>query len=218
MHEPGTYLNPWCADEPAETKEKFFLLCCLVAGKKASAQQRSLEVLLSLMEQAVGFDSPAAMLHKVWVRDRRPRDLAGHDAQRLVAASLTGRLLKTAGTGQYTRLVRLFATLASHLDQQRDFLDTATREQLCTIPGIGMKTASFYLLHSRHGQRIACLDVHILEHMRRLKLHPDVPDSTPSSDVKKYLDLERVWLEWADSQGRTSAELDFEIWKNQSGY
>lgn len=108
--------------------------------------------------------------------------------------------------GQYGRISNALYIIADF----GAYLHHCTLKDLLEIKGIGPKTARFFLLHSRPNQRLACLDTHILRYMRENGI-AQTPKSTPSG--KKYLQLEQKWLEYCDSQGKSSAEMDLEIWK-----
>lgn len=189
-----------------------------MTGKKASRQQQCLEVFLALLEEQAGPQDPLDMLLHVWRLDRRPAYADGVTAKKLVSGSRLGRTLTSSGCGQYTRLMRLMTCLMPRVQIDRDLLDTADREALCSLPGVGLKTSSFFLLHSRTGAEIACLDTHVLKYMRDNNLHPNVPDSSPSGCPDLYFELEQAWLQHAHSLGRLSRDLDFEVWKRYSGY
>ena len=116
-------------------------------------------------------------------------------------------MLEVVRMGQYTRITRAFAALACAGIQLR----TCSRDALVQIPGIGMKTASYFILFSRRGASVASLDTHILAFMDEHRLAPNIPSSTPAG--KRYLELEQVFIRHCDARSRDIAELDFEIWK-----
>lgn len=88
-------------------------------------------------------------------------------------------------------------------------LRTCTMFDLIKFHGVKYKTANFFLLHTRKNSRQAVIDTHILKHLA--SLGHKVPKSTPQSK-KRYEELEKLFLDWADSQGRSLAELDLELW------
>lgn len=92
-------------------------------------------------------------------------------------------------------------------------LKTCTVDDLQAIPGIGPKTARFFLLHTRPDAMVACLDTHILKFLR-INGH-DAPVSTPSG--KRYLELERIYLDMCVRNGWNPAEKDIQIWRTFSG-
>ncbi len=118
------------------------------------------------------------------------------------------KILKSCGIGCYTFKARTMWELAySNLD-----LKTCKASDLEKIYGIGMKTSRCFILHSRKGARYAGLDTHLLKFLRGLG--HDAPKSTPTG--KKYLELEQIFLKYADKLGKTPADLDLEIWNKYS--
>lgn len=115
--------------------------------------------------------------------------------------------IKIAKLGQYNRLIKAFSQVVE-LD-----VFTCSIADLEQIPGIGPKTARFYILHSRPNQDIAVLDTHILKWLRD-ELGLKTPKSTPSS--KKYLELEKEFISYCKKNKRNPADLDLEIWNKYS--
>lgn len=116
--------------------------------------------------------------------------------------------LRRARVGRYATLSRAFRWLASHeLD-----LRTVTPQELEQCPGIGQKTARFFVVWTRPHERYAVLDVHVLRWLR--KLGHNAPKQTPHG--RTYLELEAVFLRLADKAGLTPRQLDFEIWRSAS--
>ena len=119
--------------------------------------------------------------------------------------------MKSQGFGCYNLKAKGFKYIArANLD-----LKTCTREDLVACPGIGMKSASFFILHTRRDQKIACLDTHILKWLKR-RGH-DVPKASPQS-VKKYLKIEELFLQIAEEKNMAPATLDLQIWNEESGH
>ena len=120
-------------------------------------------------------------------------------------------VMRQAGIGKHGVKSRAFAGLAAAARQGLD-LRTCTRPDLMEIHGIGWKTASFFLLHSREDAYVASLDVHILRWMRENIPHRRgfIPKQTPTA--AKYLTLEQLFLDFAWVQEMHPAELDYEIW------
>ena len=69
-------------------------------------------------------------------------------------------------------------------------LDSVTLEELLKIPGVGNKTARFFLMHSRPGFKGAVIDTHIHGWLEKV-CQTDLPKPTTTA---KYLSLERLWL------------------------
>src|SRR5208282_636425 len=127
----------------------------VAAGKNADQQARKLEGFL-------GGKSPFAFI--------RRSDREGRLEERL----------KNVRLGKYALLTRSFRELAtSGVD-----LRSCSFEALTRFPGIGLKTAKFFVLHSREGEMHAVLDTHVLgwmrEHWEQVSGRPTaVPRHTP---------------------------------------
>lgn len=117
-------------------------------------------------------------------------------------------LMKNCGIGCYNNKAVTFWSLAnSNLD-----LRTCTAEDLESIKGIGMKTSRCFIIHSRKDALYAGLDTHVLKYLSSLGYN--VPKNTPTG--KKYLEIEKIFLQLAVKSGKTIAEFDLEIWRNYS--
>ena len=118
-------------------------------------------------------------------------------------------VMKRFGFGCYQLKARGFLGLAeSGLD-----LRTCAIEDLEAIPGIGLKTSRFFVMHTRRNAQISCLDVHILSWMRR-RGYANIPEQTPSSK-KRYLDIERKFLTLANEMQVSPSKLDLYIWNQE---
>lgn len=108
------------------------------------------------------------------------------------------------GIGCYNSKSITFHQLAnSNLD-----LQICSAEDLEKIKGIGMKTSRCFIIHSRENANYAGLDTHILKYMKQLGY--EVPKSTPTG--KRYLKIEKQFLDLVKSSGKTLAEYDLYIW------
>lgn len=122
-------------------------------------------------------------------------------------------LLKKEGIGQYDRLMKCWKTIRNIKPIGQ--LKTITREELVTIPGIGPKTASFFIVHSRKWQEMAVLDVHILDWVREQYPLFKIPEQTPQ-DLNVYRQIEGLFLGRACQLNMSPADLDNHIWKQRS--
>lgn len=199
---PGV-MSPFAYDADENTRQRMLLLGLFVAGKNAGVQETKLDQFLRIIAR----HSPASQFSH-FARLVRYQSAQGNEG--LLTA------LQQVKAGQYTRLLSaLQAVIDLTLHGDIGWWDTISREELCKIPGMGMKTASFYLQFTRRGQRIACLDTHILAYMRDHSLAKNVPASTPTTR-SRYLELEEAFLQHCEACQRVPAELDFEIWLNRS--
>jgi thermostable 8-oxoguanine DNA glycosylase len=162
----------------------FFLFCQTVAGKTAKVQARFLDAFLRKGNGSTPFEI----------------------IQDMVDRGVLLEELKTSSLGQFNRLAAGFEQCL------KLNLRDATLEQLMEVKGVGNKTARFFLLHSRHNQSIAVLDVHILKYLRSQGI--DAPKQTPSG--KKYLELEKNFLELAKKNNMTPADFDLMLWTKYS--
>lgn len=177
--------------------EEFLLFCVVVAGKNADQQSRKLERFL-------GGRSPFAHI--------RASDRAG---------VLLARL-KEVRLGKYSVLVRCMRELAaSGID-----LGACTWQELTKFPGIGIKTAKFFVLHSRAGQMHGVLDTHVLAWMGE-HWAPDGPRRLPvpghsPQDPRAYRFWETVYFGMvaARHHGASSvdwARFDLDLWRERRG-
>lgn len=214
--ESGTVFSPFLYGADDKKLERFFLLGPFVAGKHAGIQQQKLDgflVTIGCLENKTPFER----LRHLWNADQCPKNIDG-TAMQTLACDVSKTIpwaLRHVKAGQYVRLTRLLYRIAELTEQHQLDIRTASREQLCCLPGYGMKTASFFTLYTRPSERVACLDVHLLRFMEQLRLAPRIPSSTPANPVE-YLRLERAFLHYCQDQGRDPAELDFEIWSENS--
>lgn len=83
-------------------------------------------------------------------------------------------------------------------------LKTASREDLLKIDGIGMKLASFFLRNTR-GEDHAVMDVHTKRWLY------NKTNKKPNS--LSYLEEEELFKRIAKALGKTTTQLDLEIWE-----
>jgi hypothetical protein len=177
--------------------QAFLMACTAVAGKNAKVQQGKLNALLG----DPVFDD---------VSTGRGRPL---ESCYVMGPDVLRQLLERHKMGQYDRLARLWFALGDSL-AGRSLSDgfMVNREALCSFPGIGMKTASFFVLYTQRQARVACVDTHILRWLRGQGVRK-VPKSTPGS-VKEYLRLETVVLAEAERRRLDPAVFDYTVWIN----
>jgi hypothetical protein len=187
------------ARSPAELEE-FLLFCVVVAGKNADQQAAKLERFL-------GGRSPFAFV------------------RRCVADASLGARLREARLGKYTLLARSLGMLArSGID-----LGTCTWRELTAFPGIGIKTAKFFVLHSRAGEMHGVLDTHVLSWMREHGPSAGrrafaVPRHSPQ-DPLNYAFWETVYFGMVCARAHPGggsrpldwARFDLDLWKERRG-
>lgn len=176
--------------------EEFLLFAIVVAGKGAFIQAQKLDQFLKCGRMYRFGDTPFDMIQCM---DQNKKLV---DALRLVKM------------GQYERIGTAFRGVSAFFSEhvmgmhQLRGVDVQTLE---CVKGIGMKTARFFMMHTRRNQVYACLDTHILRWLGS-KGH-EVPKTTPRGE--KYLALEQVFLGYCEKAGKTPAEMDLEIWNSQ---
>jgi thermostable 8-oxoguanine DNA glycosylase len=90
-------------------------------------------------------------------------------------------------------------------------LATAALDDLLEVPGVGNKTARFFLMNTREDQRFAILDVHILRWLGRY--HPNIPTATPAGN-HRYRRIEKLAIAEMEKRfpGRDLLTIDALIW------
>lgn len=139
-------------------------------------------------------------------------------------------LLHFYKVGQYSRVTKTIQGLLE-LD-----LRSCTMEELINVHGVGLKTASFFLLYTRQCE-VAVLDRHVLRWLKdnfdaaksrgltsnrsgastRITKE-DVPDQAPT-EPGKYMSLQREVMKRIAVvfPGLSAAEADLQIWLQYSG-
>jgi hypothetical protein len=117
-------------------------------------------------------------------------------------------LLKRNGIGCHGAKARSLYELA---DSGFD-LATCSLADLTSVHGIGLKTASCFILHTRRNADIAGLDTHMLAELR--SLGHDAPKTTPSS-LKTYLKWSAVVLDLARAANMTPPQFDLHVFNKR---
>jgi thermostable 8-oxoguanine DNA glycosylase len=165
--------------------EEFLLFCVCAAGKNSNVQAGKLDqVIVNVL--------PFATIRCL---NRRGT---------LVDA------LKRAKLGKYDLLSKSFTELSTaKLD-----LEKVHWRQLITFPGIGIKTAKFFLCHSRIDFVGAVLDTHILKFLAREHPKANIPKVSPSQ-IHRYQEIESLFLAECFKRKTPPAALDLQIWNNK---
>lgn len=82
------------------------------------------------------------------------------------------------------------------------------------VKGYGLKEASHFLRNVGFGDEVAILDRHILKNMVKYNVIDEVPKSLTQ---KKYLEIEKKFIDFAHSQGIPPAHLDLLFWSEEAG-
>jgi len=182
-------------DRTQNELEEFLLFCIVVAGKTAYIQAQKLQDFLS----------------SVNTRLMMPENISPF--QTIKSADQHGILfeeIKKAKLGQYKKIYSGF----KYISEREYNLNRMTPKILEEIPGVGMKTSRFFLLHSDrfYKDKIAILDTHILKFIKE-NIDDRAPKSTPVIPLT-YRFWEDMFLNWCNENKRDMAELDLEIWKS----
>lgn len=182
-------------DRSEEELELFLLFCIVVAGKTAYIQSEKLSQFLCS------------------VNDRLMMPERVSPFQSIKSAEQHGILMdeiQKAKLGQYKKIYKAFKFIS---DYKFD-LTKMTPEVLELIPGVGMKTSRFFLLHSdiNYKNYIAILDTHILKFIRE-NIDNRAPKSTPTIKVT-YKYWEDMFLHWCEVNKKNVADFDLEVWKS----
>ena len=193
MIDPNDVTKP---DASKAWKEEFLIFCACVAGKGAFQQAKKVDQLL----QEISSELEIIGASKDYVAMLTPFEL-------IRCCSHVGlrQALEAVKMGQYERLTDTLAQLVQYN------VNRITVEQLEAIPGIGPKTARFFLVHTRKSQPYAVIDTHIMKELHSLG-YTTQEKGSPSTR-KQYLELERAVLEQAEIEGLTPADWDLKTWK-----
>jgi thermostable 8-oxoguanine DNA glycosylase len=171
--------------------QELLMFCILVAGKTAYIQAGKLEQFLNSIRERLMLSDQV-----------KPFEI-------IKSANDHGILLQEiqkAKLGQYNKITKAFDYL---INNKIDLFKCGPMD-LEKVPGIGMKTSRFFILHSRNIKTLAVLDVHILKFLGTLGYK--VPKTTPNQ--KQYYYLEQKFLEYCRANDLHPATADLEIWKS----
>ena len=171
--------------------EEFILFCINVAGKKSAIEAPKLEVFIERAKDITKETSPFNCIRK------------------LIKLGRLNEIMHWAKLSPYAQRYNSYVAVAKIKD-----LQTVTLNRLLKVPGIGLKTARFFLSHSREDFDEPMLDTHILRFLRD-QGYSDAPKSTPSNE-NTYHYFANIFKNIARQLGKTVTDLDLEIWKRYS--
>jgi thermostable 8-oxoguanine DNA glycosylase len=191
-------IDPYNITNYSRTEEElqlFLLFCIVVAGKTAYIQAEKLEQFLCSVNKRL-------ML---------PDNV--NPFQTIKSAEQHGILfeeIKLAKLGQYKKIFSGF----KYISEREYNLERMTPKILEEIPGVGMKTSRFFLLHSDtfYKDKIAILDTHILKFIKE-NIDDRAPKSTPVIPIT-YRFWEDMFLNWCEKNDKNVADFDLEVWKS----
>jgi len=182
-------------DRTEEELQLFLLFCIVVAGKTAYIQAEKLEQFLCSVNERLMM--PGRVLPFQTLKSAEQHGILMEEIQK-------------AKLGQYRKIYAGFKFISEY---KFDLRNTST-EQLEVIPGVGMKSSRFFLLHSdlNYQNNIAILDTHILKFINE-NIDESAPKSTPTIRVT-YKFWEDRFLFWCEQNNKNVADFDLEVWKS----
>ena len=172
--------------------EEFILFCINVAGKKSAIEAPKLEVFIERAKNITKETTPFNCIRK------------------LIKLGRLNEIMHWAKLSPYAQRYNSYVAVAKIKD-----LQTVTLNRLLQVPGIGLKTARFFLSHSREDFDEPMLDTHILRFLRD-QGYSDAPKSTPTNE-STYHYFANIFKNIARQLGKSVTDLDLEIWKQYSG-
>lgn len=171
--------------------EEFILFGINVAGKKSSIEAPKLEVFIERAKNITKETLPFNCIRK------------------LIELGRLQEIMHWAKLSPYKQRYNSYVAVSKIQD-----LRTVTLNKLLEVAGIGLKTARFFLSHSREDFDEPMLDTHILRFLRD-EGYKDAPKSTPSN-AGIYSYYANVFKMFARTLGKSVTDLDLEIWKKYS--
>ncbi|PIV71034.1 hypothetical protein COW57_01850 [Candidatus Roizmanbacteria bacterium CG17_big_fil_post_rev_8_21_14_2_50_39_7] len=168
--------------------QEFLIFCIMVAGKTAKTIAKTCDNFLNGAEEYFPYEYPFQKIGYMILKNTLLENM------------------KRARTGKYGLLTKSFHYLLTNpLD-----LRSCSVQDLEQIPGVGRKTARFFLVHSRLNQKLAVLDTHVVKWLNHIG--HDQTELFP----KNYLELEQIFIKEAEMRDMTVADLDLKIWSRFS--
>ena len=166
--------------------QDFLMVCWLVAGKTAYIQNNKFNNFKKEFDNNLGI----------------------FDNIKLYGLDYAISMAKKHGLGKYTLLTKF---IVEYQNQNFD-LKNCTAEDLEILPGIGCKTARFFLINNRPDYRCSVLDTHILRFLA--EKFENIPLVTPNKS--KYYQIEQLFLDYCDQNSLHPREFDLQLWKQSS--
>ena len=177
--------------------EEFLLFGINVAGKKSSIEAPKLERFLVGLRDRYGKacsdpSSPFSLVRYAW------------------AEGTLQTLMERYSISPYEQRYNSYCDILHIQD-----LYTIPLNSLMRIRGVGLKTARFFLSHSREDFDEPMLDTHILSFLRD-QGYSDAPKTTPSNP-SVYAQYASIFKDIARQLNQSVTDLDLQIWKQYSG-
>jgi len=130
-----------------------------------------------------------------------------------VISRLNGVRFKYKKAEYVIEAVKKFDLVKNTIDKMKD--EKMAREWLVkNIKGMGYKEASHFLRNTGKAENLAILDRHILKNMKKYGIINEIP---PHMNRKKYMEIEKRFIEFADYLEIPPLHLDFVLWYKETG-
>lgn len=159
--------------------EWFLLFCISTAGKDAMVQAKKINEMIDLSHKIKHYQSIG--IYSIGCSDTMPINYE-------YCSEWMVEFAKLFKLGKYDLIRKSSENIFKNGIHKR--LDTVTLDELLQIPGVGNKTARFFLMHSRPGFEGAVIDTHVHTWLEKV-CQSDLPKPTTTA---KYISLERLWL------------------------
>jgi thermostable 8-oxoguanine DNA glycosylase len=158
-----------------------------------------------------GYGMPAELGIAAFSRLRDDGLLHNHPDFVSIRRALSTPFLVGKGERRYRFPQQKARYVAACLEKLQSFQepddDLKLRDRLASLPGVGLKTASWITRNYRNSNKIAIIDIHILRVGRILQLFP--ADWTP---IRHYRKLEERFLAFANAIETPAGLLDGVMW------
>lgn len=209
MRSDYDYMRPTDFERTRAQQVRFLLFGICVAGKRSAVIAEKLR----LAERRLYSESEPSALANALDTPEYEQDLAWRLDALVQDPERFERACKRAGLGKYQLLRAAAEEVARRFAADALWIDHAGLDELLSIPGVGPKTARFFLVHSRRGARHIILDVHILATLGELGMK--VPKATPPEP--RYSAIEREAIALLESQGiRDLHSWDIDRWRQRA--
>ena len=188
--------SPTDFNRPLIALQEFLLFTICVVGKNAEQQAVKLDAILRDLEAAFVAAERPRHDHFARIRDYPLRVLL---------------LMRQHKLGKYTLLAQAFDYASRSWGLK---LAEVSCEALIKCPGISLKTAKFFLLHSRANSTCIPIDTYVLQFLRRRFPKAPLPKSSPQ-DPAHYAWVEALFLAECWRLGVPPYKADITCWRSK---
>ena len=171
--------------------EVFFITAVSVGGRPTKTIAQRLDFMLTTLATKHGDLSPFALIN-------------------LTPEKEISQALQAAGIGLHEQKAKALCFAAGLWVCEMLDLRNCTLDELEAIKFVGVKTARFFVMHTRPTAKVVALDDHILKHLSANGVK--APYTVPAMG-RTYLLLEREFIRLADEAKMNPAEYEHKIWR-----